>query len=209
MIGDSITDCGRKKPEGEGRNDSLGTGYVSLVDGFLQAVYPELHVRVMNKGLSGNNVRDLQARWQEDVLDLKPDWVSVLIGINDVWRQYDLPQIVERHVLIEEYEAKLRDLVVRTKPGVKGLVLMTPFYIEPNPEDKMRAAMDRYGAVVKAIAEEQGTIFVDTQQAFEPVLEHIYPAALAWDRVHPNTTGHMTLARAFLNAIGFAWNGAK
>ncbi|WP_420819422.1 SGNH/GDSL hydrolase family protein [Paenibacillus thalictri] len=209
MIGDSITDCGRKKPEGEGRNDSYGHGYVDMVNAFLQSVYPQLGVRVINMGISGNTVRDLADRWQTDVIDHQPDWLSIMIGINDVWRQYDLPQVMEKHVYIEEYENTLRDLVQRTKPSVKGLILMTPFYIEPNASDWMRAAMDQYGAVVKRIAEENGAVFVDTQKAFEPVLEHIYPATLAWDRVHPNSTGHMTLARAFLNAIGFSWNGEQ
>jgi lysophospholipase L1-like esterase len=206
MIGDSITDCGRKKPEGEGRNDALGNGYVSLVNAFLQAFYPHLGIRVINMGISGNTVRNLKERWQTDVIDLKPDWLSIMIGINDVWRQYDVPQIVEKHVYIEEYEQTLNELVTQTKPMLKGLILMTPYYIEPNPHDPMRATMDKYGKVVKKIAERHGAIFIDTQEAFEPVLKHIYPATLAWDRVHPNMTGHMTLARAFLNAIGFSWN---
>jgi len=209
MIGDSITDCGRKKPEGEGRNDALGNGYVSLVDAFLQSTYPELGIRVVNMGISGNTVRNLKERWQTDVLEHKPDWLSIMIGINDVWRQYDVPQIVERHVYIEEYEQTLRELVELTKPTLKGLVLMTPYYIEPNEKDGMRAAMDQYGAVVQRIAQQYGAIFVDTQKAFASVLEHIYPATLAWDRVHPNMAGHMTLAKSFLNAIGFNWNGAE
>ncbi|CAG7644732.1 Acetylxylan esterase [Paenibacillus solanacearum] len=209
MIGDSITDCGRKKPEGEGRTDALGNGYVSLVNSFLQSFYPERGIRVVNMGISGNTVRDLNARWQTDVIDQKPDWLSIMIGINDVWRQYDLPQVVEKHVYIEEYEQTLRDLVERTKPSLKGLILMTPFYIEPNASDLMRAAMDQYGQVVRKVAADHQAVFVDTQQAFAPVLEHIYPATLAWDRVHPNMTGHMTLAKAFLNAIGFSWNGDK
>jgi len=82
---------------------------------------------------------------------------------------------------------------------------MTPFYIEPNEADAMRAAMDRYGAVVKRIAEEEGTLFVDTQAAFNRVLGTLYAGALAWDRVHPTQAGHMILARAFLNAVGFDW----
>jgi lysophospholipase L1-like esterase len=151
----------------------------------------------------------LKARWQTDVLDLKPDWLSIMIGINDVWRQYDQPLIPESHVDIEEYEKTLRELVLQTKPLLKGLVLMTPFYIEPNKNDAMRATMDRYGQVVKRIAEELDAVFVDTQAAFDRMLEHIYPATLAWDRVHPGMPGHVTLARAFLDAIGFEWKGSK
>lgn len=206
MIGDSITDCGRKRPYGEGRGEDYGKGYVAIVNALLQSTYPELNLRVINMGISGNTVRHLKERWETDVLELKPDWLSIMIGINDVWRQYDLPAMPETHVYLDEYESTLRELVQQTKPMLKGLVLMTPFYIEPNRNDRMRQTMDRYGETVKRIAEETGAVFVDTQAAFDQLLEHIYPAALAWDRVHPNMTGHMALARAFLHAVGFQWN---
>ncbi|MBB6671106.1 SGNH/GDSL hydrolase family protein [Cohnella nanjingensis] len=207
MIGDSITDCGRGRPIGEGLGDGLGRGYVSLVDGLLQTVYPQTAVRIVNVGTSGNTVRDLNARWQTDVLDLKPDWLSVMIGTNDVWRQYDQPYIKESHVYADEYETTLDALVEKTKKTVKGIVLMTPFYLEPNKGDAMRATMDAYGAIVKRTAEKHGTLFVDTQAAFDKVLAHIYPATIAWDRVHPSTGGHLTLAKAFLDALDFSWNG--
>ncbi|WP_208586491.1 SGNH/GDSL hydrolase family protein [Gracilibacillus suaedae] len=205
FIGDSVTDCDRAKPEGEGLFQALGTGYVSIVDAFLQSTYPELGIRVVNKGISGNNVADLKNRWQEDVLDQAPDWLVIMIGINDVWRQFDSPFIPDRHVYIDEYEKTYRELVKQTKSEVKHVVLMTPFYLEPNPNDPMRYKMDEYGKVVKQIAKEHDTLFVDTQKAFNTVLEKIYPAAIAWDRVHPNNTGHTVLAKAFLNTIDFNW----
>ncbi|GBF73335.1 hypothetical protein PA598K_01622 [Paenibacillus sp. 598K] len=201
MIGDSITDSGRKQPEGEGLFDGLGRGYVAQVDAWLQTGYPELGLRVVNKGTSGHTVRDLKARWQTDVIDQQPDWLSIMIGINDVWRQFDQPTITESHVYPEEYRETLEELVTMTK--VEGLVLMTPFYIEPNRADWMRERMDEYGAIVREVAERHHTLFVDTQAAFDRVLEHIYPATLAWDRVHPSMPGHTVLARAFLQAIDY------
>lgn len=209
LIGDSITDCGRQRPYGEGRNDAYGSGYVLAVNALLQSTYPELGLRLINTGISGNTIRDLQDRWQTDVLDLQPDWVSVMIGINDVWRQFDQPQIVESHVYLDEYREALEGLVVATKPRVKGLILMTPFYIEPNPEDAMRRAMDVYGQAVKEIAAKHGAVLVDVQAALEPLLAHRYPASLAWDRVHLDLTGHMAIARAFLEGVGFSWTGAN
>ena len=205
MIGDSITDAGRSQPIGEGLFEALGKGYVSLVDAFLGAWYPGSGIRVVNQGTGGNTVRELKARWQTDVLDLKPDWLSIMIGTNDVWRQFDLPRQKETHVYLDEYEATLEDLIARTTPVLKGLVLMTPFYIEPNRHDSMRAQMDRYGFVVKKLAAKHGAIVVDTQAAFDEVLTTYYPATLAWDRVHPNLIGHTIIARAFLKEIGFAW----
>ncbi len=204
FIGDSITDAERARPVGEGLFGAIGKGYVALVDATLGAVCPEKKIRVVNMGASGNTVLDLKNRWQTDALNLKPDWLSIMIGINDVWRQYDVPLMTHTHVDPKTYEATLDELVSKTKPLVKGLVLMTPFYIEPNRKDKMRARMDEYGALVKKIAKSHGTIFVDTQAAFDKVLAHTYPATLAWDRVHPNYVGHMVLARAFLAGVGFS-----
>jgi lysophospholipase L1-like esterase len=206
FIGDSITDCDRAKPAGEGLFGALGKGYAALVDAMLTAIYPELGIRVINTGMSGNTVLDLQARWQEDVLDRKPDWLSIMIGTNDVWRQYDTPFIPEWHVYADQYEATLRSLVEQTKPHVSNLVLMTPFFLESNVQDSMRRTMDEYGAIVKKIAEETGSMFVDTQAAFNEVLKDLYSATLAWDRVHPTQAGHVVLAKAFLNKIGFQWN---
>jgi len=205
MIGDSITDAGRAKPVGEGLFEAYGKGYVNLVEALLTVTYPKDRIRVANVGTSGNTVRDLKNRWQQDVIDLKPDWLSIMIGINDVWRQFDSPRQVEGHVYLEEYATTLEELVQRTFPSLKGLVMMTPYMIEPNKSDAMRAQMDRYGAVVKDIASRYNAIFVDTQAAFDAVTSHLHPMALAWDRVHPGTPGHMVIARAFLNAVGYEW----
>jgi lysophospholipase L1-like esterase len=205
FIGDSITDCGRARPVGEGLGEALGRGYVSLVAGLLGATYPGHQIRVANVGSSGNTVRDLKNRWPSDVLALKPDYLAVMIGINDVWRQFDMPLQTENHVGIAEYEATLDELLKQTRPQLKGLIMMTPFYIESNAQDAMRLTMDRYGAATKNLAEKyQGTL-VDTQAAFNAVLRHGHSAGLAWDRVHPGVTGHMVLARAFLSAVGYQW----
>jgi len=202
FIGDSITDCGRD-PSGDPTpwdlNAGLGRGYVDLVAAHFGAIYPERRIRVINRGVSGNTVRDLVGRWDADVLQLEPDWLSVMIGINDVWRQFDQPLVSEAQVLPNVYEAAYASLLERTR--VKGLVLMTPFMVESNRADSMRRRMDEYGQIVKRLAGRFGGLFVDTQAALDRVLAHTHPMTIAWDRVHPNTTGHLVLARAFLSAI--------
>ena len=205
MVGDSITDAGRARPVGEGRGDAIGKGYVMMVEALLGAVYPEQWIRIVNQGISGNTVRDLKARWQTDVLDPAPDWVSVMIGANDVWRQFDSPRQTEKHVLIEEYEKTLDELVLATLPRVKGIVLISPYYLESNRADAMRAAMDRYGAAVRRLAEKHKTVFVDSQAALDAVLKTYYPASINWDRVHPDHVGSMVIARAFVDALGVDW----
>ncbi len=202
FIGDSITDCERARPVGEGLFGAVGKGYVALVDGLLGAIHPGHAIRVVNMGTSGHTVVDLRARWQTDALDLRPDWLAVMIGVNDVWRQFDLPRQTELHVLPDVYARTLEELIAPTRPKVKGLVVMSPFYIEPNRADATRSRMDEYGAIAKGIAAKHDALFVDVQAAFDRVLPHMHANAIAWDRVHPNHIGHAVIARAFLNAVG-------
>jgi len=205
MIGDSITDCGRQRPIGEAYADGLGNGYVSLVDALLSSTYPGYHIRVLNLGIGGNTVLDLEARWQSDVLDLRPDWLSVMIGINDVWRQFDSNPAPDQVITRERYTSVLEKLIGSTRPALKGLVLLTPYYIQTDRSDPMRAMMDQYGAVVRQVALKYNALFVDTQAALDDVMKDIPPLSLAQDRVHPALAGHMVLARAFLSTIGYEW----
>ena len=203
FTGDSITDCGRGRPVG--LRAGLGNGYVALVDSLLASAHPDQRVRVLNTGISGNTVVDLDARWQTDVLDLDPDWLAVMIGINDVWRRFD-NHLDPDQVTIDRYERVYRELLKQTRPRLQGLVLMTPYYIEANTTDPLRTEMDAYGRVVNALAGEFDAVFVDTQAAFDAYLRHRPTQELCGDRVHPNQTGHMILARAFLHAMDYDWN---
>jgi lysophospholipase L1-like esterase len=207
FIGDSITDTGRARPIGEKPFGGLGNGYVSLVDALLSAVYPQLRIRVVNVGISGNRVRDLAERWQSDVLDQKPDWLSIMIGTNDVWRQFDSPAITESHVYEQEYAETYNRLLEQTRPQLQGLVLMTPFYLSLDMNDPMRKRMDEYGRIVRELAAKHDAIFVDTQAAYDQLMHHVHSYELSGDRIHPNTAGHMVLAKAFLDAVGFSWDG--
>jgi len=198
FTGDSITDCGRVRPVGTGAG--LGDGYVALVDSLLAAWYPERRIRVLNTGINGNRVIDLETRWQTDVLGLAPDWLSVMIGINDVWRQFDNQHDPDQ-VTIERYETTYRYLLEQTRQGLNGLILMTPYLIEPNLSDSMRERMDAYGMVVEQLACEFDAVFVNVQSAFDLYLTHRPAQSLCDDRVHPNKTGHMIIALSLLTAI--------
>jgi lysophospholipase L1-like esterase len=203
FIGDSITDAGRNKPVGEGKNQAWGSGYVNVIGGLLGARYPERRIRLVNMGVSGNTARDLAERWQRDVLELEPDWLSVMIGINDVWRQFDSPLRPEIHVDLGEYRETLDELLREVRRDLDGLVLMSPYFLEPNRQDPMRAMMDRYGEACRELADAHDAVFVDVQAAFDRVLEHRHPMSLAWDRVHPEIEGHSVIARSFLQAVDF------
>lgn len=205
FIGDSITDAERK-PTGEANpweaNFGLGHGYVSMIYGWLHAAHPAAAIRVVNKGVSGHTVRDLALRWEADVLATPPATLCVMIGINDVWRQFDSPLRPEIAVGPEEYRETLMKLVASARPKVRALHLATPYFIEPNRAEPMRRRMDEYGQIVKEVASVHQVVFVDTQVAFDRVLQHLHPAALAWDRIHPSPVGHMIIARAFLESFG-------
>jgi lysophospholipase L1-like esterase len=211
LIGDSITDCDRARPIGEGLFDALGRGYVNLVNSHLTVGYPAHRIWMVNMGVSGDTVRDLHNRWETDVLALRPNWLSVCIGINDVWRHFHSPCQPEWHVSLDEYFTTLDALLRKTRPTLDGLILMTPYFIEPDRNEPMRELMDRFSEAVRQLAKEYQAILVDTQAAFDDVLRHVHPMALAWDRVHPTPGGHMVLALAFLNAIEFQWkqNGSQ
>ena len=130
FAGDSVTDDSRSRPEGEGRGNSLGLGYVHMTDAMLTVDYPELFIRCTNRGIGGNTSRDLLARWEEDVTALKPDLVVLCIGINDVWRQFDCTVQTDWAVSPEEYR---RNLNVMADHTTVPMVWMTPYYLEPNP----------------------------------------------------------------------------
>lgn len=206
FAGDSVTDA-EKGPTGEGLFGALGKGYVSNIAGTFDALYPELDLRVVNRGVSGNSIRELAARWETDVLEANPDWVAVMIGVNDVWRRFDVPHIKEAHLTVNEYKETLTELIERTLPKVKGMILMTPYYLEPNRNDPMRAELDLRGDIVRELAKCYALPLVDTQEAFDRWMTHGYSAQITWDRVHPNYIGCALIEKAFMNAIGFDWNG--
>lgn len=204
FIGDSISDYERARPVGEGLFEALGKSYVTDVAAQFTCMKPELQLRFVNMGVSGNRVRDLKARWQTDVMDLKPDWVSVLIGINDVWRQFDSPLQREEHVYPEEFENTYEALIQETLPHVKGMILITPYFMEPNRADPMRRRMDEYGAIVKRLADKYNQTFVDLQAAWDELFKHMHPCNIAWDRIHPNHVGCVYIANQILKAVGFS-----
>ena len=156
FAGDSVTDMESAQPVGEGLFENVGKSYVRIVENMLAAFYPEVYLRVTNSGIGGNTSRDLLQRFDRDVVSLKPDWVSICIGINDVWRQFDSPAIPDEQVSPEEYRFNVEKMILSVKDNVKGIFLMTPYYMEPNGEDWMRKRMDTYGAICSELAEKYG-----------------------------------------------------
>lgn len=194
--GDSITDASRDKSD---PND-LGKGYAMMTAALFTAAYPEMNVRFINRGISGNRVKDLQARWQEDCLDLRPTLVSIYIGINDCWRRFDSNDPTP----VEVFEAGLRDLLVRTKESLDAkIVLMEPFVL-PVPEDRKawRSDLDPKINVVRELAREFGALLVPLDGLFAQASARAEAASWAYDGVHPTPAGHALIAKAWLQAVG-------
>ncbi|MED4126579.1 SGNH/GDSL hydrolase family protein [Shouchella miscanthi] len=205
FIGDSITDCNRNRSEREHDSDRLGHGYVSFIHALLQATYPSKHYKVTNKGIGGNTIRDLQERWQRDVLAFKPDLLFIMIGINDVWRQFDQPSDFAQHVYPDEFTGTYRQLVEQS--SAKKICLLSPFYIQSEKGDPMRKMMDHYGDLTKSVAETCHVSFIDLQkQTFDPLMQGLDDIEIAQDRIHPSSVGHMAIARTILKHLDFKWD---
>ncbi len=201
FTGDSITDAGRGRPVGQGLWEGVGNGYVRQVDNLLTATYPERFIHVANTGCAGNTSRDLLARLDRDVVDLKPDWVVMMIGANDVWRQFDEPALRGNHVDLMEYVRNVSAILDRLQEKGIGVIVMEPYFMEPNRQDPMRIRIEEYAAACRRLCEARGVLCVDTQSAFDEFLKYRYSASLSWDRVHPGHVGQFILARTLLRAI--------
>ena len=195
LIGDSITDCGRR-----GEDAPYGHGYVSLLRAFTTARHPDARLTWTNHGVNGDTVRDLAGRWETDALAPRPDWLSVMIGINDVWRAFDgHPQFA---VPLEEYIQTLRTLLRRAveETGCR-LILADPYIIEPDLAEPQRAASDTFVTAVAGLAEEFDAVHVPTQRVFDAALASTESKDWASDRIHPNLAGHALIAEAFMKAL--------
>lgn len=194
FIGDSVTDCGRSRS-----NDSeLGSGYAALIAAWYSAQHPETCARFINRGISGNRVRDLRARWQTDCLDQRPNLVSILIGINDTWRRYDSNDPTST----EAFERDYRTILDSTAATGARLVLCEPFVL-PFPEERRawRVDLDPRIHVVRRLAVEYHTVLIPLDGLFAQASVRRDPAFWLSDGVHPTSAGHALIAQAWLKTV--------
>jgi len=203
FAGDSVTDMGSAQPVGEGLFDNVGRSYVRVIENMISVYYPEKRIRITNSGISGNTSRDLLARFDRDVVSLNPDWVSICIGINDVWRQFDLPAMSDVAVSTNEYRENVEKMILSVKGKVKGIFILTPYYMEPIMEDKMRKRMEEYVEICRELAKKHNCILVDFQKMYDEYCLKRHSSYIAWDRVHPNQIGATLMAREFLKKCDF------
>ena len=193
--GDSITDAGRNR---EDTND-LGRGYALITAAWFRTIYRELNVTFLNRGLGGNTIRDLDARWEADCIDLKPTWLSVLVGINDAAGRYHHDRIIS----VDEFETIYGNLLRKAvDTSVKRIVLLEPFVLPTDPT-RVQWREDLYPKIeaVRRLAREFQALLIPTdglfaQAAAQTDLEYWMP-----DGVHPTPAGHALMAQAWLKAV--------
>lgn len=170
FIGDSITDAGRF----EAAYKPLGYGYVHFIANRLLAKYPEFNLSSINTGIGGNTIRDLKGRWEKDCLNYKPDILSVLIGINDVWRQYI--DRLDEAVFLDEYELTYKRLLSQVKEKSDcQLVLMEPFMFCDDPENPMYNSLKEFVDTLDNLAKHFDAVLVSMQELINKKIKQVPP----------------------------------
>ncbi len=201
--GDSITDAGRDRKTANEPNQlaPLGNGYAWLAAASMLVDRPDGGLKTFNRGISGDKVYQLDDRWQEDCLDIRPDVLSILIGVNDIWHmlngKYDKTVV--------EYEQDYHALIARTKaalPDVR-LVLCEPFVLRCGAvDDKWFPTFDRFRAAARRVSDTAGATFVPFQSMFDRAIEFAPPNHWAGDGVHPTSAGAALMAHCWLRTVG-------
>lgn len=199
FTGDSITDCGREK-ENPQANDGLGGGYVNLIAASLRHhLGPDLDIH--NRGISGNRIYDLEERLQPDLLELNPDIISILIGINDTWRRYDS----DKPSPIDEFKASYARILGTIRDELDAdIILLEPFLL-PVPEDRKawREDLDPRIAAVREVAVEFGADYVPLDGLFAEAATAAPAGHWLPDGVHPSLAGHNLIAEAWLERASY------
>lgn len=198
--GDSITDGNRLKDNEWDLNHQMGHGYAYIVNSTLGAKYPEKNLKFVNKGISGNKAGDLYARWIEDAINIKPDILSILVGINDC-EQFRLYGNNSDSVCFEKIYRLLLDDMIQHNPDVK-IVLMEPFGLPVGERKENFAEMydmlKGYQQATKRVAEDYCAVFVPLQDKFFELSEEFSPDYWCWDGVHPTVCGHQIIAEEWM-----------
>jgi lysophospholipase L1-like esterase len=200
--GDSITDAGRdRKSSGPNDPSALGRGYPCLLAAALLADHPQAQLKVYNRGISGNKVPDLAKRWQEDTIALRPNLLSILIGVNDIWHK-----LSGRYSgTVEDYETGYRALLRQTLkelPGVR-IVVCEPFVLRCGAvSDQWFPEFDQRRAVARKLADQLGLTLVPLQTMFDDAAKDAPPQYWAGDGVHPTLAGHALMAKTWRAIVG-------
>jgi len=202
FTGDSITDAGRRD-----NHFPLGQGYVRMITDLINARYTQHKLTYINTGISGNTVRDLHGRWTDDVIRHQPDWLSIMIGINDVHRW--VHNVAGQSVTPEEYADLYPKILDRVKKETKAqLVLIEPFYMSiDHDSDSYRSniieKLKAYQKTAEKLARQHKARYVRFHHMFQKLLKIHAADKFCPEPVHPNLSGHLTMAHEWLKVMGW------
>ncbi len=205
--GDSITDADRMRPNMN--NTELGVGYPHLVKGMLASRDPQKHTFV-NRGISGNRIVDLYARIKADTINLAPDFMSILVGVNDVWHEINWQNGVDAEKFEKIYTMYVEEIKAAL-PNLK-LMIMEPFVLPASSTtgvledgtDKyalFRAETEKRAAAARRVAEKVGAYFLPLQDMFDDAVKEAPADYWLWDGVHPTEAGHQRIAERWIRAF--------
>jgi len=200
--GDSITDWGRDRANNDPNNtSSLGSGYAMLTAAYLLLKHVDKNLKIYNKGISGNKVYQLAERWDTDCLALKPNVLSIHIGVNDFWHTMTSGYTGTIETYITDYH-KLLDRTKKALPDVK-LVICEPFAVKgvKAVDDTWYPTFDLFRKAARDIATEYNATFVPYQAAFDKALESAPGSYWNLDGVHPSVAGEALMATTWLQAV--------
>ncbi len=191
--GDSITDSGRKSKH----NESLGDGYVMMTAAWLSALHPEYYLKFINRGIGGNRVSDLRGRWKKDCLDLKPNLVSILIGVNDL----GLP-FWKGPTPSESFQTDYKTILEQTRQLKCQIVLLEPFLVHSH-QDFLEATeeLNKKIEIVRELAQEFETKLIPLNDIFMKACVKRAPSFWALDGVHPTLFGHALIAQSWTKGV--------
>lgn len=193
--GDSITDCDRSRDDLK----CLGHGYPMFIASRYLAKHPEYPVEFINRGVSGDRSCDLKTRWDKDCIEIQPDLVSILVGINDVWRRYDNNEPTS----VDQFADNYHDILTRTVESTDaGIIILEPFVLPVmKAQDAWREDLDPKIQVVRALAREFDASLIPLDGLFAQAATKREPKFWSADGVHPTFEGHALIAQAWLDAV--------
>ena len=200
--GDSITDAGRdKNVNNPNTSPMMGSGYVIQAAGGLLFKHAEKNLKIYNKGISGNKVYQLAERWDSDCINLKPNVLSILIGVNDFWHT----KTGDYKGTTKIYEDDFRSLLKRTVsalPGVK-LIIGEPFALTgiKAVDQTWYPLFDQYRETAKKLADEFNAVFIPYQKVFNEALKRAPGVYWSHDGVHASLAGARLMAHAWMEAV--------
>jgi len=200
--GDSITDAGRDRENSAPNQPSaLGSGYAALAASALMGTRPDRTWACYNRGVGGDTIGDLAARWEAEALALEPDVLSILVGVNDFWHTLS----GSHDGTPESYERQYRALLDRTREALPNttLLLGEPFALQGGSavDERWDPAFQRYRAAARRVAEDYDTAWIPYQSVFDEALQEAPASYWSGDGVHPTPAGHYRMAQAWLKAF--------